>query len=104
MVNVFIHEIVEFVKNKDINIKFQDPIFTESIDKNFLQNTYKSVLNSKPAIIIFDGSNTQYEKIKQTFSLWGISNQCVDFNKLIKKNKNSNVIEINKNQIIKTKK
>lgn len=98
IINTFINKMVEFVKTKDINIKFQEPIFVKVINKEFLKNTFKTVLNSKPSIVIFDGTNSEYEKIKQTFCLWGISNQCVNFNKLIKKN--SKFIEINEYQMI----
>lgn len=94
-INIFVNKLKDFSINKDINIKFQKPVFIMVDGKQFLYKYYKNVLNSKPAIIIFDGSNIQYQNIKQTFSLWGISNQCVNYNKIIKKDKVDEIKVIN---------
>lgn len=86
-INIFREKLIEFSSNKNINIKFQEPVFIMVNGKDFLYKYYKNVINSKPTMVVFDGTNIQYEKIKQTFSLWGISNQCVNYNKIAKNNK-----------------
>lgn len=85
--NNFVEILVKNIKdcsvNYKMNINFEDIKYTEKIDDLYIKNIYKNnVKNSRPVFVIFDGTNSEYQRIKRIFAKWGVSNQMINYNKL----------------------